>query len=263
MNPLYFGDPERPLYGVYHPPAPGANARTGVLICPADGLEYLPAHWGLVQVARRLTGSGYHVLRFDYYATGDSAGETGQGSVQQWTDDVRTAAGELRDLSGCDELSLLGLRLGALLAASAAIDSAHELVLWDPVVRGGEYLQELRDASPRLLARAGLSSPDPALDAAGNEQLLGFPYSPRLREGIEQLDLAEVELVAARVVLIESAGKTGRSALHVRLEAAARDFEHIAVPASARWYARYASRSVVPPAGALDPVCRAFPGARR
>ena len=132
MKALFFGNTATKLYGVYHPPKAGVGGISSVLICCPNGYEYIYTHRALRQLAGLLAKRGHHVLRFDYFASGDSAGDAEDGTVEQWIVDIRTAVRELRDISGRDRPSIVGLRLGALLAACAEVSDAEDLVLWDP-----------------------------------------------------------------------------------------------------------------------------------
>ena len=81
MNPFYFGSSAEPLFGAYHPPGNQVGRNLAVLICPPLGREYLRAHWALRRLADQISRDGGHVLRFDYFATGDSAGDSKGGST--------------------------------------------------------------------------------------------------------------------------------------------------------------------------------------
>ncbi len=76
-QPTWFGPEMAPLYGVIHVPA-GRRARGGVVICPPLGKEHVDTYRGLKLLAQELCERGFLVLRFDYHATGDSAGELGE-----------------------------------------------------------------------------------------------------------------------------------------------------------------------------------------
>jgi pimeloyl-ACP methyl ester carboxylesterase len=75
-------------------------------------------------------------MRFDYGGTGDSAGDGGRVSLREWTADLATAIEEVRRRSGMSRVALVGQRLGASLAWSAATQRGDVdlLVLWDPIV---------------------------------------------------------------------------------------------------------------------------------
>src|SRR2546428_3558846 len=107
MIPIYFGPSEQPLFGVYHP-AEGDRASThALLLCYPLGQEYQRTHRLFRQLGTLLSEAGLSVLRFDYVGTGDSAGETGEGTPEQWRENIRTAARELRDLASPAEISVV------------------------------------------------------------------------------------------------------------------------------------------------------------
>lgn len=182
MQPLYFGDSRRPLFGVYEPTAT-ATSDLAVLICPPIGQEHVRVHRALRALSRALTQAGGHVLRFDYTGVGDSWGDSAAGGVPQWTEDVRVAAEELLAMSGASRLALLGLRFGATLAALATGDGVHaeRLVLWDPVLDGAAYLSALDRLHARMLVDPKRF---PAPRSSGPDERLGFPLPPAVRSSI-------------------------------------------------------------------------------
>ena len=113
MNPFFFGSSEERLLGVHHPPRGRVPREVGVLLCYPLGQEYMRAHRAFRQLAMLLARRGFHVLRFDWFGTGDSAGAGEEGSIARWLEDARTAIDELKDTAGVTRVSLVGLRLGA------------------------------------------------------------------------------------------------------------------------------------------------------
>src|SRR5262245_22848667 len=111
MTPFYFGSDARRLFGIYEPARPvGGPARMAVL-CHPSGDEQIHAYRTMRQLAAMIAQLGVHVLRFDYYGTGDSAGETSENGGAGWCGDVGTAITELRNITGGTMVSLVGLRL--------------------------------------------------------------------------------------------------------------------------------------------------------
>lgn len=141
MTPLIFGSSERRLFGIYDAPATSSGpARAAVLCCPG-GDEQVHAYRTLRQLASRISQGGRHVLRFDYYGTGDSSGPTVENDISGWCGDIETAIAEIKDLAGVPKVSLVGLRLGANLAAEVAARSPEivdSLVLWEPITANGD-----------------------------------------------------------------------------------------------------------------------------
>jgi uncharacterized protein len=187
MKPIFFGDSKRKLYGVYAPPTGASRRSHAVLLCYPGLQEYGTSHWSFRRLSAMLAREGHHVLRFDYFGTGDSAGNVEDGSPDVWVEDIKQAALELIDLSGARHLSVLGKRLGASLAARAcrAGLDAQRLVLWDPVVSGRAYVNELEawDLRRNLLL---LHS---ELRKTGRDELLGYPFPPALRAELNGVDL--------------------------------------------------------------------------
>ncbi len=136
MTPFHFGSANRRLFGIYDPPPKIGGAVRAAVVCHPSGDEQIYAYRTLKQLAAQMSKAGIHVLRFDYYGTGDSAGETGEGDIASWCGDIETAIAELKDMTGAKMVSLVGLRLGANLAARVAAmrrDEIDNLLLWEPL----------------------------------------------------------------------------------------------------------------------------------
>ena len=189
MNPIFFGRSPKSLFGVYHPPKAAQARATGIVLCYPFGQEYMRAHRAFRSMALLLTKAGFHVLRFDYYGTGDSSGETGDMSLQQWVEDAGEAADELRETAEIQRVAFVGLRLGAAVAALAAEkrDDVDQVVLWDPAVRGTDYLAEILEERTDSVGNSRSSGL-----ADGTVGVMGFPITASLRSGLEQLDLMTV-----------------------------------------------------------------------
>lgn len=191
MNPFYFGTNERRLLGVYEA-ARRSKASRAVVLCHPWGGEYIHAYRAMRQLAKMLTANDIHTLRFDYFGTGDSAGSTTAGDIRGWEIDIQSAIEELQDTTGVARVSLVGLRLGATLAANVAVRMSplvNSLVLWDPVASGAEYLTELHRGARGgwFLLKSAVARP--AADGGGHE-IMGFPLTESVTEDIRRIDLA-------------------------------------------------------------------------
>ena len=60
-------------------------------------IEHPFAHGTYRFLAQQLSGANLDVLSFDYFGTGDSAGEFEQANADQWMSDIGTAITELKD----------------------------------------------------------------------------------------------------------------------------------------------------------------------
>ena len=207
--PIYFGPAHRALFGWYHAPDPdSARCATAIVICPPLGHEYVNAHRSLRHLADGLAASGVPALRFDYDGTGDSAGcEDDPNRWAAWIASVREAVRAVRVESGCDRVGLVGLRMGATLAAVAACEiDVSCLVVWAPCVRGRTFLRELR-----ALDLTRRSSPD-LLRRPTEFEAAGFLATREIQRDVEAVDLAQITprtrrvLIAARDDLPEAPG---------------------------------------------------------
>jgi uncharacterized protein len=203
--PFYFGTQGRELFGCFHEPPQKGLRKCAVLICQPVGHEYINCHRALRQLAARLAEVGFPVLRFDYYGCGDSAGEAEQGSITRWLEDISTATAELRARAGVSQVCAIGLRLGGTLAAFAGSrrEDFASLILWDPVVNGKGYLQELLSLQEEMLR----FRPKPRLwkKSRAYLEILGLPMSRLLHAQLEELDLGMIaEEPAARVLMVQS-----------------------------------------------------------
>jgi pimeloyl-ACP methyl ester carboxylesterase len=204
IEPFYFGSQSHRLFGMYHPPLGSRVRDVGAVLCYPMGQEYIRAHRGFVYLAGRLSLEGFHVLRFDYYGCGDSAGEGSEVTVSGSVADVSLAADELVR-AGMTRLALIGLRLGAALAMLCARqrDDVEAVILWEPVIRGADYVAELDDAH-----RAWLSGAFAGLRRGGNapqsQEVMGFPMPDSLRKELADCDLTTLTRPPARHVHVLS-----------------------------------------------------------
>ena len=208
----YFGEG---LFGWYHAPQ-GPTRDCVAVICAPFGPEYTRSHRTLRHLADRLAASGVAALRFDYEGTGDSAGdENAPHRLVAWRHSVVAAAAEARRLSGCDRVGLIGVRLGATLAAlEAEAVGADLLVLWNPVVKGRAYARELQAMA--LTAATAAEVEGDAIEAAG------FVLARETFEALKALDLAGRPMPAgARVLVVDRDDLAGDPSLDIHERIAA------------------------------------------
>lgn len=151
-TPFFFQRETVRLFGVLHEPQ-GA-ARSAFVLSHPFAEEKLWSHRVFVSIARALAQRGHAVLRFDYTGAGDSSGSTAEVNVDTHLDDLSAAVAFLNArLPELHSIGMIGLRLGAtvcaLFAERAAASDQHSrvriapLVLWEPVVDGESYFQEI------------------------------------------------------------------------------------------------------------------------
>jgi pimeloyl-ACP methyl ester carboxylesterase len=200
MRSTFFGSSERPLYGVHHAPS-GPPRDVGVVLFYPGVHEYSAAHWAMRTLALTVAATGFPTFRFDYRGTGDSAGEPGEATVESWVEDARAAHEEIKHAAGVERVAFVGLRLGAVVAALATtvLPAVESLLLWEPVVSGVRYLEELEllDETLRLRLMHPFRRP-------GEEQLAGYEFPERVRRSIAAVDLCSVGPRAGRVEAVVS-----------------------------------------------------------
>ena len=201
MNPLFFGSSKHPLYGVFHPATGTTQKKEGVLLCPPFGQEYMRSHRAFRQLALLLSKKGYAVMRFDYRGTGDSSGDIEDVSAEEWLDNIKTAAEELKETAFVTTIHIVGLRLGAILASSASVNiEIDKLVLWDALSSGLAYDKELQVE----MKKDGDDAAFNHIDTHGTLHFNGFPLVKTVRDGLQQLDLLTSPPKAEKILQIVS-----------------------------------------------------------
>jgi alpha-beta hydrolase superfamily lysophospholipase len=197
----YFGGSPN-LLGAFHAPQRLRARSAAVLLCNPFGEEASRAHRIYRVLATQLERAGYAALRFDFSGTGDSAGEGRDATVTRWLADLERAAAELRSVSGSPRVALVGLRLGATLAALATSRGAvrpRHLLLWDPVVNGAGYLRELAAQHRQYMQEemAGSWSDRLQISAEGYPaEALGTVISSELAKELAAVDLTKEQITA-------------------------------------------------------------------
>ncbi|HLF04802.1 MAG TPA: alpha/beta fold hydrolase [Dehalococcoidia bacterium] len=250
-EPFFFrtsGSPNKPLFGCFHPPQGETVRESGIVLCYPLGREYIRSHRAYRQLAMHLSNAGFPVLRFDFYGCGDSGGERGEGQISQWLDDISAAVEEVRGRCNGDRVCLVGLRFGGALAmlAGARRGDVANLVLWNPVVSGREYIQEISELPLQRKRRKGMSTAAPSSNDGGQfTEIGGFPFANTFLSDLRNLNLLEVEKPPARnVFLIDSNQKSGYQELRQRLGLLTAQVEYQHIPSLEVW--TRASTALVP-----------------
>ena len=107
---------------------------------------------GNLAIARRLTSVGPDKID--------------PGRVAAWQASIRAAIRQAQLLSGRPRVCVIGLRLGATLAATVSVEAPVDfMVLWNPCVRMKSYLRELQAIA--LTAERGAGGIADGLESAG------------------------------------------------------------------------------------------------
>jgi len=197
--PLAEGRGTARRFALLHPPQ-GGHRRGAVLYVHPLAEELNCSRRIAAQQARALARDGWAVLQLDLYVCGDSAGDFGDATWDQWVDDVLAGAEWLRQrvsLPAAAPLCLWGLRAGALLCAEAARRAPRpcHLLFWAPSVSGKVALHQFL----RLRATAEMMSSGAKgvmgrlrqeLDQGRPVEVAGYMVSATLASGLELATLS-------------------------------------------------------------------------
>jgi uncharacterized protein len=162
-----------------------------------------------------------------------------------WQHDIETAIEELKDSTGAKRVALAGLRLGATLAASVAArrySDVDTLVLWDPIVCGSTYVQELNGGTGW---HAPIGRRD---DIGGGYAIRGFPLTARMAQEFRALDLTNLlAALPARTLILRSERIPWNGTLNdaaAKLDSAAARIEYLDDPPP--WIERLDNPGILP-----------------
>ncbi|MEX6633174.1 alpha/beta fold hydrolase [Hyphococcus lacteus] len=268
VTPFHFGASERTMFGVYHHPEQRTPRAPAVLLCNPFGEEAIRSFRIFRVLAERLARAGSPVLRFDYFGTGDSAGECSEFSVAGMREDILTAHDELIDLSAKQRCVWAGLGLGASAAYLAALEvrpALAGLVMWDPAISGTDYLDMLLRSHVKM--RAQFLEQDvakvQARDFANPSQLgeaLGFTLSPELKTEISAIDLLTASIPTARKLSIVGAGRDVQEDLACRIGDAGRSIDLHKEEDANSWNSDEALNAYMVPVKTLDKIVASIGG---
>jgi alpha-beta hydrolase superfamily lysophospholipase len=191
-------------------------------------------------LAERLSQTGLPTLRFDYHGTGDSPGsDSDPDRVSTWLANVRAAVDWLNTRNGLQEIALVGLRLGALLAATVAAERGdiRHIALLAPVTSGIAYGREMRLLSKTLVPMGSGLVRETIPDAI---EVAGFEITHRTLVELGALNLMSIDCAsAARVLTLERDGCATEAAAACHLET-------LGVEITRSWFPGYQQMMVEP-----------------
>lgn len=231
-EPFFFGPQQRPLFGWLHPaPVPSP---LGLVICNPLGYEAVCSHRSVQAFAAAAASNGIPALRFDYDGTGDSAGDDlDPQRLASWLQNIRNAVEVLKQKCGVHQVCLLGIRMGATLAALVGAESPEiaGLIAVAPVVDVRAYLRELRALS---LAGTHPEPPSWAKPAPDLQESAGFAFTRETRDALASINLVKNPLGSANglknVLVIDRDDLAGNTAWVEQLRQAGAQVEHQRLP---------------------------------
>jgi pimeloyl-ACP methyl ester carboxylesterase len=187
VRPSFLGTADNRIFGVYHSPANTGKHSKSILLCHPFGHEYLCSYRIIRQLSDQLSRQGHHVLRFDWYGYGDSDGKPDKGNYTIWLNNIKDALDELLSTSGHTAASVVGLRMAGNLLSKASNDLSNvkNIILWDPVLSGKHWLNELKELHNSFLNKKYSR----LKNLSSDKEFLGFPFSSSLQQEISSIDI--------------------------------------------------------------------------
>jgi uncharacterized protein len=190
MEAFYFGEQDQ-LFCIYHEANFEAEKNCGIVICNPFGQEYIRCHKAILKLAKDLSDAGYHVLRFDYLGTGDSYKDMYSVTLNDWRNNIVSAIEEIKQSCGIDKIIVIGLRLGASLVSKVCeMEPIYKVVLWNPIVNGADYCNELL-TSHKVLMNGSFAKEKK--NTKFEFESYGFPITSRLKQDIQSIDVTKIK----------------------------------------------------------------------
>lgn len=194
----YFSSNQKtPFFLAHYSPAAGSSGKAVILVPPfAEELNRSKRMY--VLCAQRLAGAGLDAYCFDFVGTGDSYGEWGSFSWADWQQNLVDVYEHIR-ASGVDDISVIALRLAALLVAETVASRQIQLskcLLWDPVEDGEVYVRQLlrlKIAAAMTEEAASLTTKDvlASIEQHGFLEVGGYRITAELLDSIKQTKLTK------------------------------------------------------------------------
>jgi exosortase A-associated hydrolase 2 len=200
---------DRSLFAVlYEPAAPAGEA---VLALPPFGEEMNRSRPMMARLGRALAARGIALLVLDPFGTGDSAGNFAEASWPRWRADALRAARWLSERFW--RVVPLGLRTGGLLAAatSAALN-LDRTILWQPVLRGEQFLTQMlriRAAASLHAERESVTFLRQRLAAGETLEVGGYVITAAMAAGLDTLTLEDEAAQRSEIVWFQLAESGG------------------------------------------------------
>jgi alpha/beta superfamily hydrolase len=210
-----------------HRPLTAQNGRA-VLVCPTVHAGGLMNYRREVNLGRQLARRGFVAVRPQYYGSANSLGDDSELTLDTMVRDARAAV-ELVGAECSNGLSsIVGVRLGALVAAALHEWRDLPLALWEPVVKGSDYFREaFRAELMRRMRQKGeddrltRSDLEERLRSEGSVEIVGELIHRSFHESVHDRSLLPLPGADGReVLLVGFGGSGGRSRLKEELVAA-------------------------------------------
>ena len=203
--PVYFDCKKERLFGIHYKPQNHQQLQSHtVLICHPLGHEYARSYRNLQQLSLQLAKAGFDTFRFDYVGTGNSSGKTEEAKSSDYVQNIEAAAQYIRQKNRSHTLSVIAVRMGAPLVIRSNIGERVNLILWDPAVKGLNYIQLMHKFHNAALSK--LERFRVRRKVSERRQLFGFATSQAQELDLKNLEIPDLTtLITNNISLVTSA----------------------------------------------------------
>lgn len=234
-QPIFFESAKKGIFGLLGVPSSASNLREGVILCAPAPHEVKKYYWTMRQMAQRLQLAGYHTLRFDYFATGDSEGDGRDFDLDICRMNIQDAVQYLKGSGLIRRVSLVATRLACPLALQATQEErVRKLILIDPVWDGPAYLDQAKDMHRKMVKEHFITAPC-YQQAALQGQLLGFPHNALLSWQMEHIDAFPRKIKAKSASVISTLGSPDPGPLVSYLSQQIEETRHLKISDKLKW----------------------------
>ncbi len=199
--PFWLNADTAPIFCWLHLPKDRTISTMGMVVCNPLGYEYSHSHRTVRHLCDAVAASGQACIRFDYHGTGDSFSDLFEDNrIATFLENIHQVIQALKTKTGVTQICLLGIRLGATLAAEYCKNNeVEQLILWSPCVKGRAYVREMK-------ALEKLASHSDSVNAKEKDFIDsgGFIVTNKTADVLSQINLLKQQyLVNNGILLIE------------------------------------------------------------
>jgi O-antigen/teichoic acid export membrane protein/alpha/beta superfamily hydrolase len=215
--------------GHFLPEDPAAQKKdVAVLLLSPWGYDEMCVRKSYRILAERYAAMGIASLRFDYPGTGDAIDGTDfSAGLAVWEQSVLDAAEQLKALSHCQRIVLVGQGIGAALAHRVAgrIAGAEAIAMLAPVMNGRLYLREVAFRAKFIYEDLGLNDAERDMDGVS---VAGLKMPPQIAADVKALNLAGAKTPSVpRYLVVERPVKAADTEFVSALQAAGAEASQI------------------------------------
>lgn len=191
-----------------------SEAPLGVVFCHPFGEEKNRSYRSLVNFGRYLAKQNIPSMRFDMKGCGDSDGEFSDITIDSQVDDTLDSISLFVEATKVEKVILVGLRLGATIAALAAEKDSrvNGLVMLSPIIKGANYWRDILRMKQFASIWLGKAAPKSAelmkqLEDDGHIEIEGQLLGHEFIQQLQSINLLKRETNFSGNVLITNVSK--------------------------------------------------------